>query len=124
MLALGPLVGKVSGKGGAPAADILVSVIECVAQMAGTTLFYVRIAVFELPGLVGRGRHPSIGQQLVGGIKTGEVPNLSQDHSAHTVSKPWNGGNGRTHLIHDGLNRGLDFLNLSVQFPDKADGML
>lgn len=56
MLALSPLLGKIGGKGGVPMANVLGSVVEGVAQIPGATFLHVRLAVFKLSGLVGRGR--------------------------------------------------------------------
>ena len=48
MLALGPFLGEVCGKGGVPKADVFSGVIEGVAKIAGAALLHVRIAVFKL----------------------------------------------------------------------------
>ena len=84
----------------------------------------MRVAVFELPGLVSGGGHPGISQQLVRGIKTGEVTNLSQDHGGHAEPEPRDGSNGRMEFIHNSLNLSLNFSDFIVQFPDEADGVL
>ena len=52
----------------------------------------MRVAIFELSGLVSGGRHPCISQQLVRRVKPGEVADLSQNHSCHAESQPWDGG--------------------------------
>ena len=105
-------------------ADVLGSVVEGIAQIPGASFLHVGIAVFELPGLVGRRRHPRIGQQLIRGIKSGEVTDFGQDHGAHVVANARNGGNGRVQLLHDGLDRGFNFFNFGIQFPDEPNGML
>ena len=64
-------------------ADVLGSVVEGIAQIPGATLLHAGIAVFELPGLIGRRRHPRIDQQLVRGIEPGEVTDLGQYHGTH-----------------------------------------
>ena len=76
MLALSPFFGKVGSKGRVPMADVLGSVVECIAQIPGASFLHVGIAVFDPSGLVGRRRHPRVGQQLVRGIEPGEVTNL------------------------------------------------
>ena len=93
--------------------DILGSVVEGIAQIPGTAFLHVRITVFKLPGLVGRGGHPGVSQQFVGGIKAGKVTGFGEAHSAHAVSNAWNSGNGRVQLIHNGLDRSFNFFNNS-----------
>ena len=124
MLALSPFLGKVGSKGRVPMADVLGSVVERIAQIPGASFLHVGVAVFELPGLVSRGGHPRIGQQFVRGVKAREITDFSQDHGAHTVSDPRDGGNGRMQIAHDGLNSSLNFFDLSIQFPDETDGVL
>ena len=124
MFALSSFLGEVYGKGGVPEADVFGGVIEGVTKITGASLLHVGIAVFELPGLVSRWGHPSVSQQLVGGIKPGEVANLGQDHGPHAVSNPRNSSNWRMQFLHDGLDCSLDFLNLGVQLSDKPNGVL
>ena len=124
MLALSPFLGKVGSKGRVPMADVLGSVVERIAQIPGASFLHVGVAVFELPGLVSRGRHSGISQQFVWRIKAGKVADLGENHGAHTVSDPRDGGNGRMQIAHDGLNSSLNFFDLSIQFPDETDGVL
>jgi len=79
MLAFGPFLDLVSGKDREP-------VERGIAQTTRTSFLHVRITVFELSGLVGRGRHPSIGQQFVRGTKAGKAAGFSEDHRSHSVS--------------------------------------
>ena len=41
-----------------------------------------------------------------------------------TISYHPPSGNGRVQLIHNGLDRGFNFFDLGVQFPDEPDGVL
>lgn len=93
VLALGPFLGKISGKISVPVADILGRIEKCIAQVPGTALFHVRIAIFKLAGLVSRGRHPGISQQLVRGVKAREIAHFSKDHGSHTEAQSGDGGN-------------------------------
>ena len=49
---LSPFSGKIGGEVGVPVTDILGYIVKCVAQVSGATFFHVRIAIFELSGLV------------------------------------------------------------------------
>ena len=71
-----------------------------------------------------RRRHPSISQQLVRGVKPGEVAHFSKNHSSHTEAHAGDGGNGRMELIHNGLDLFFDFHDFSIQFTDETDGVL
>ena len=124
MLALGSFFGEVSSKGRIPVADVFSGIVKGVSQIPGASFLHVGVAVFELPGLVGRGGHPRIGQQFVRGVKAREITDFSQDHGAHTAANAWNAGNGRMQIAHDGLNSSLNFFDLSIQFPDETDGVL
>ena len=73
--------------------------------------------------MISRGRHPDIGQQLVRGLKTGEVTNFSKNHGGHTNPHPWDSGNGRIKLTHNGLNLLFNFSNFVIQFTDEPDGV-
>ena len=77
MLAFSPLLGKVGSECGVPMADVLGSIVEGIAQIPGATFLHVRIAVFKLPGLVGRGGHPCVGQHFVRGVKAREITDFS-----------------------------------------------
>ena len=52
MLALGPLLSQVSGKDGVPVANVFCGIVKGIAQIAETAFLHMRIAIFELPGLV------------------------------------------------------------------------
>ena len=84
----------------------------------------MRVAIFELSGLVSGGGHPCISQQLVRGVKSGEVADFSQNHSGHAEPQSWDSGNRRMKLIHNGLDLLFDFINFTIQFADEPDGML
>ena len=104
--------------------DILSCVVKGIAQVSGAALFHVRVTVFELSGLVSGWRHPGISQQLVRGVKPREIAHLCQDHGSHTEAQPGDGGNWRIQFAQNALNLFLNFSDLGVQFPDKADGVL
>ena len=84
----------------------------------------MRVAIFELSGLVSGGGHPGISQQLVRGVKSGEVADFGQDHGCHTEAQPWDSGNRRMKLIHNGLDLFFNFSNFMIQFADEPDGVL
>ena len=84
----------------------------------------MRVAVLELSGLVSGGGHPGIGQQLVRGVKPGKVADLGQDHGGHAEPQPWDGGNRRMKLIHNGLDLFFDFINFTIQLTDEPDGVV
>ncbi len=104
--------------------DIFGRIVKGIAQVSGTTLFHVRVAIFELSGLVSGGGHPGISQQLVRGVKAGEVADFSQDHGSHAEPQPWDGSDRRMKLIHNRLNLLLDFIDFTIQFTDEPDGVL
>lgn len=79
---------------------------------------------FELSGLVSGGGHPCISQQLVWGVKPGEVADFCQDHGSHAEPQPRDSGNRRMKLIHNGLDLLFDFINFTIQFTDEPDGVL
>lgn len=122
MLALGPFLGEVSSEGRIPVADIFSCIAKGVSQIPVASFLHVGVAAFELPGLVSRGRHSGISQQFVWRLKAGIVADLGENHGAHTVSEPRDGGNGRMQIVHDGLNSSLNFFDLSIQFSDEMDG--
>ena len=62
VFALRTLLSKIGSKGRVPVTDILGCVVKGVAQVSRATLFHVWITILELPGLVSRGRQPSISQ--------------------------------------------------------------
>ena len=62
VFALCAFLGKISGKVRVPVADTFGCVVKGVAQVSRATLFHVWITILELPGLVSRGRQPSISQ--------------------------------------------------------------
>ena len=66
VLALSPLLSKVSGKDRIPKADIFGGVVKRVAQIPRASLFHVRVGSRQrkLPGLVSRGRHTGIGEDF------------------------------------------------------------
>ena len=123
MLAFSTFLGEVGGKGRVPAADVLRGVVDGIAQVSGSTLLHMGIAVVELPRLVGRRRKAGVSQNLVGRIETGEITHLSQNHGSHAEAYSRNGGNGRVQLLHNGLDRGFNIRYLGVQFPDEANGV-
>lgn len=57
---------KVGGKGGVPNANVLGGVVKCKAQVSGTQLLHVGVAVVEMPRLVGGRRKAGVSQNLVG----------------------------------------------------------
>ena len=76
MFALSSFLSEVMGKSWVPLANILGRIVKGIAQISGTPLFHVRIAILELAGLVSGWRHAGIGQQLVRGVKPSEVADL------------------------------------------------
>ncbi len=65
-----------------------------------------------------------LGQQLVWGVKPGEVADFCQDHGSHAEPQPRDSGNRRMKLIHNGLDLLFDFINFTIQFTDEPDGVL
>ena len=126
MFALGSLFGKISGKGRLPITDEFGGIEKCVAKIAGTTLLHVSISAgsLELARFVSRWREAGIGQELVRGIKAGEIPNLGQDHGPHAVADAGNGEDGRSHLVKDILDGGLNVLDLPIQLTNEPDSVL
>lgn len=123
VLAFSHLFGKVGSESRIPVADIFGGIVEGVAQVSGATLLHMGIAVVELPGLVSRGRKAGKGQELVWGIKAGEVTHLSKDHGAHAEANTGDCGNGRMQPLHNALDGSLYFRNLPVKFPDEVDSV-
>ena len=124
VFSLRPFLGKIIGKSSVLLADILGRIENSISQIPGTLFFHVQVAILELDGLVGRWGHAGIIQQLVRGIKPGEISNFAQNHGSHAQDQSWNSGNGRMKLTHKGLEPFFDFSDFSIQFPDKADSML
>ena len=56
--------------------DMLDGIVECVGKIPRIVLFHVRVTVFKLFGVICRGRHPRIGQQLVPRIKSAKISNV------------------------------------------------
>ena len=54
----------------------------------------------------------------------GEVADFSQDHGSHAEPQPWDSGDRRMKLIHNGLDLLFDFINFTIQFTDEPDGVL
>lgn len=73
VFSLRSLLSEISSKVRVPVADTFGCVVKGIAQIARAPFLHVRVAILELSGLVSRRRHPSIGQQLVRGIKPSEV---------------------------------------------------
>lgn len=78
-------------------------IVKSAAQETGTTFLHVGIAVFEMAGLVSRGREPGEGRQFVQRIEAGEISSFGKDHGVHTASNAWNGGNGKMKFIYNGV---------------------
>ena len=114
MLALRAFLGEVSGKNPIPMADVLGSIEDSKSEIPGAALFHMSIAVFELPGLVGRRRKSSVGQQLIRRPKPGKVADLGKYHSSHSGANARDSGNRRMQLIHDSLDCSLNFINFGV----------
>ena len=81
VFSFGTFLGKIFGKDGIPMADTFSCIVECVTQIARTTLFHVSIAVCELSRLVCRWRAASVSKNFVRRTEIREVPNFSKNHS-------------------------------------------
>ena len=125
VLALSPLLGKISSKGWVPKADIFGGVVKRVAQITGASPFHVRIGSRQrkLPGLVSRWRYSGIRKDLIRRVEAGEVTDLGKDHSAHADTHAGDSSNGRLYFVHHGLDSSLNVLDLGVQLVNQADRM-
>lgn len=123
---LGSLLGEISGKGRLPITDELGGIEKCISKIAGTTLLRVGVSSgsLELAGFISRRGEVGISQEFVRRIKAGEIPNLSQDYSSHTVTDAGNEEDGRSYLVQDRHDGGLNVLDLPIQLVDEPDGML
>ena len=124
MLALGAFLGQISGESRVPATDEFCGVEEGVAEIAGAALFHVRVSAGQFAGLVDGWGETRVSEDFIGGIETGEVANLGEDDSPHTIVDSGYRKNRRIHLVHDGLNLSLNFVNFAGEFLNEFEGML
>ncbi len=73
VLPLSPLLSEVSGKCRIPKADIFGGIVKGVTQIARAAFLHVRISSRQrkLPGLVSRGRHPRVCEDLIRRVEAG-----------------------------------------------------
>ena len=84
----------------------------------------MRVAIFELSGLVSGGGHPGIANSLSGESKRVKSPTSARIMAAMRNPQPWDSGDRRMKLIHNGLDLLFDFINFTIQFTDEPDGVL
>ena len=107
-------------------ADVFRGVVNGVAQITGTSFFHVRVGSRQrkLPGLVSGRRHPSVCEDFIWRVESGEIAYFSQENSSHTDALTWDSGNGRLYFVHDGLNVVFNIFDFGIQFTNQANCVL
>ena len=124
MLALGAFLGKVSGKSRVPMADVFGGVKEGIAEIAGASLFHVRISVGQFAGLVDGRTQTRVSEDFVRGIETGEVANFGEDDGSHAIIDSGYRKNWRIPFVHDGFYLCFNFVNFVGEFLNEFESML
>ena len=124
VFALTDLFLKICSKGFVPEADIFCRIKQGISQLMGTAFSHMGLCRIQLPRLISRGRQSGKGEDLVGIVGLGEIPDFRQDHSSHAVTDTGDACNGRLALFHDRLDGSFNLVDLICHHLYQMGGVL